>query len=133
VAKAEEKYCKNMALDDKQSRSLAHAMPALAAKIAKQCYTFEEDLLDINDDSGAEGAASLGKRQQRQPQKFKGYIDETYQATAGRAGEPSTANYAIMIYDSKKNEFRIVPIEKHFMFEKGKLLVEGEESYIFLT
>jgi hypothetical protein len=87
--------------------------------------------LDINDDSGAEGAASLGKRQQRQPQKFKGYIDETYQATAGRAGEPSTANYAIMIYDSKKNEFRIVPIEKHFVFEKGKLLVEGEELYLF--
>lgn len=29
-----------------------------------------------------------------------------------------SANYALMIFDKKKNAFRLVPIRRHFYFEK---------------
>ena len=34
----------------------------------------------------------------------------------------SGASYAIMIYDAKNNVFKLVPVEKHFKFEKCKFL-----------
>ena len=53
--------------------------PAMARKIQKLRYHFEEDDVEEN----------------REPQRFKGYEDETYVAdTPG-----GNANYAIMIYD----------------------------------
>jgi hypothetical protein len=51
-------------------------------KISRLNYIFEEQLEDPK----------------AQPQKFKGYLDQTYCAGPSPSGE-STANYAIMIYN----------------------------------
>ena len=38
-------------------------------------------------------------------------------------GFESNNNYALMIYDKKKEAFRLVPIQKHIYFEKQRNLV----------
>jgi hypothetical protein len=73
----------------------------LAKKIQKLRYHFEEE----DDDDVVRGGEP--------PQRFKGYQDETYSSELG-----GNANYAIMIYDAKRNIFKMVPVEKHFKFEK---------------
>jgi hypothetical protein len=79
--------------------------PHLAHKIMSYRYKFEEDEDDVQDN--------------REPQKFKGYLDPTYAASSD-SKTASGACYAIMIYDAKNNVFKLVPIEKHFRFEKCK-------------
>lgn len=51
----------------------------------------------------------------REPTKFKGYLDDAF-----NSGGSGNANYAIMVYDAKKNVFKIAPIEQHYKFEKCK-------------
>lgn len=59
--------------------------------------------------------------------KFHGSDSRTYSGNAKVTREGSTllptndfdsANYALMIFDKKKNAFRLVPIRRHFYFEK---------------
>lgn len=49
-----------------------------------------------------------------EPQKFYGYRD-AYKSTDEKSSIP---NYALLIYDKRKQGFRIVPIENHVKFEK---------------
>lgn len=90
---------------------LHEVKPNLAQKLNSYRYKFEEDLEDVQEN--------------REPQKFKGYLDPNYTAGANGAADSksSGASYAIMIYDAKNNVFKLVPVEKHFKFEKCKSLL----------
>ena len=71
----------------------------MAKKIQKMRYKFEEEI-DEQAVRGVSGA--VGATRNREPQKFRGYVDETYTAAAdSTSGGNST--YAIMIYDVSIN------------------------------
>lgn len=77
-----------------------------AQKLQRFRYRFDEEL-----EEDQEG--------QREPQRFKGFLDESqYASTPANTSGGGGASYAIMIYDAKKNVFKLVPVEKHFKFEK---------------
>ncbi len=83
--------------------------PYLTKKLQKLKYNFEEVLRDEDQMSSRGSTQAIGQR-------FKGYLDDAYQSTDG-AGGP-TSNYAIMIYNEKDRTFQLVPVDKHFKFEK---------------
>lgn len=45
---------------------------------------------------------------------------ETHPSKTGENNDIGKANYAIMIFDKKVNGFRIVPVQRHFLFEKQR-------------
>lgn len=63
--------------------SLMEVKPALARKIQRMRYIFEEEL-DQEHKGGAKSA----------PQKYRGYLDDNYSSS-----KTGGASYAIMIYD----------------------------------
>jgi hypothetical protein len=72
--------------------TLLEEKPALARKIQKLRYFFEEELEE-------DDMMMTGSKGKQVPQKYKGYLDDNYAAPNGVA---SNASYAIMIYDVSK-------------------------------
>ena len=49
---------------------------------------------------------------------YSGNAKNTREGKLLPANDFDSANYALMIFDKKKNAFRLVPIRRHFYFEK---------------
>jgi len=49
----------------------------------------------------------------KEPTRFQGFEDVEYQQA-----KDGTANYALMMFDEEMQCFKIVPVEKHFKFQK---------------
>jgi hypothetical protein len=77
-----------------EDMTLAEAKPAMVRKINRMRYKFEEEL-----DYDEESNLANGGGNREQAQKYKGYLDDNYSASA-----TSGSSYAIMIYDVRSKD-----------------------------
>jgi hypothetical protein len=77
-----------------EDMTLAEAKPALVRKINRMRYKFEEEL-EYDEESNLANGGGAGSAQHAQ--KYKGYLDDNYSASA-----TSGSSYAIMIYDVRR-------------------------------